>query len=602
MSKTRLDFFLFSMILFVVIFFSMPLFAADAISGDYYVSPKGNDANPGTLDKPFASLQKARDVARGRIASGLDKDIVISLRQGRYQLEKEIVFGPEDGGNAEYAVTYAAYPGEKPVLSGGRLITGWQKGKDGMWTLKLNDVKNGKWWFRQLYADGQYLARGRYPETGFLRIKKRSNDFKGLQFKQPLPDGDLGGQDTEVVVIENWSIAREIIVSSTKDSIKSATQIGWVGHGSCLPKPGQAAFLENALEFVTKPGQWYLDRSSGILHYKAAQGENPNKRQFLAPVAQQLIKVEGTREKPVRNLHFKGIEFAHVGFLIPEIGYAGIQACYNGTTTEDAITYCSNPAVEISQAFDCGINQCRFILMGGNSLGLGAGARRNTIVGCEFADIGANGPMVGYMPIRNPLWTDWANPADVPINNEISNCYIHDCGVELYGAVGIFDAMANGTRIIHNELTNLPYGGISVGYVWNTLLTSQRNTLVAYNHVHDIMERLYDSGAVYTLGYQPGSVICGNLLHGVRRSNYAFGQAANNGIFFDEGSKEFLLEDNIIFDISEKPIRFNRSSKQWQTWRNNTFDITPDMDGYLKKTAEKAGLQPRYRKFLKSSN
>jgi len=583
----------------IIFALAMPVFAGDTQTKNYYVSPTGSDLNDGTVNKPFASLQKAFDAVRKNIAAGLDKDITVLLRQGCYEIDRPLVFAPQDGGNAEYKVTYAAYPGEKPVISGGRKITGWKQGTGNMWTVKLNDVKDGKWWFRQLYAGGQRLARGRYPETGFIKIKKRSNNFKELQFDQSLPKADFAGQDTEIVVIENWSIAREIIVSNTEDSVKTATQIGLVGHGSCLPKPGQSVFLEHALEFVKEPGQWYLSRKTGVLHYKAAKNENPNNKQFIAPLAQQLIKIEGTKENPVRNLHLTGIEFTHAGWQIPEIGYAGIQACYNGTTTEEAITYCSNPAIELLYAVDCSVSDSRLLRIGASAIGLGAGCRRDTVSGCEIADIGANGPMVGYMPIKNPLWTDWDDPEDIPFNNEISNCYIHHCGVDLFGAVGIFDAMATGTRIAHNELSNLPYGGISIGYVWNTKLTSQRNTIVEYNHVHDIMERLYDSGAVYTLGYQPGSVIRGNLLHGVTRSNYAFGQAANNGIFFDEGSKGILIEDNIIYDISEKPIRFNRSYKKWQTWRNNTFNITPSMPQFNKEIAEKAGLEPAYRKKLK---
>jgi hypothetical protein len=190
----------------------------------------------------------------------------------------------------------------------------------------------------------------------------------------------------------------------------------------------------------------------------------------------------------------------------------------------------------------------------------------------------------------------------VPINNEISNCYIHDCGIELYGAVGIFDAMADGTRIIHNELCRLPYTGISIGYVWNTEWTSQRNCLVAYNHISNVLERLYDGGAIYTLGFQPGTVIRGNHLHGVRRSNYAFGMAGNNGIFFDQGSKGFLVEENVIYDIADDVVRHNQNKKEWHLWRDNTFNVTPDDPCFSKDIADKAGLESQYQNLLKKTS
>ena len=134
----------------------------------------------------------------------------------------------------------------------------------------------------------------------------------------------------------------------------------------------------------------------------------------------------------------------------------------------------------------------------------------------------------------------------------------------------------------------------------NTKLTRPAETQSLSITTSTISWRGSTTAERYTqLGYQPGSVVRGNLLHGVTRSNYAFGQAANNGIFFDEGSKGILIEDNIIYDISEMPIRFNRSYKKWQTWRNNTFNITPSMPQFNKEISEKAGLEPAYRKKLK---
>jgi hypothetical protein len=145
--------------------FATILFAASA---DVYVSPDGSDRNSGTLEKPFSTVQKARDAVRKKRAEGLEDDVVVQLRGGVYYLDRAIEFGPEHGGTSEHSITYAAYPGEKPILSGGRVITGWKQGENNLWTVKLKDVKNGSWWFRQLYVNGERLARGRFPEQGFF--------------------------------------------------------------------------------------------------------------------------------------------------------------------------------------------------------------------------------------------------------------------------------------------------------------------------------------------------------------------------------------------------------------------------------------------------
>jgi len=578
--------------------------AQSAFAADLYVDPGASDTGNGTRANPYNVIDKAQAAVRQRIAQGLGEDITVHLRGGIYRLDRTLVFGPEDGGCAQYSVTYKASPGGRPVLSGGRVITGFKRGQDDIWTVKLADVKAGTWWFRQLYAGGQRLARGRYPQEGFLKIKSVSKDHTKLRFANALPAADLGSGDTEVVVVQNWSISREPVAQSNTEELTAETPIGWVGHMACLPKPGMSVFFEHALAFVDEPGQWYLDRKTGVLHYRAAQSEDPNKRRFVAPVLRQLIDIQGHRDRPVRNLHFAGIGFEHTAFLMPDIGYGGIQACYHGTTVKEAVTYAVDAAIELDYAENCSITKSYLQRIGGSAIGLGAGCRSNRIVGCLIADIGATGINIGHMQVKNPLWADWSHVRDVPVNNEVANCYIHHCGAEFWGAHGIFDAMTRDTHIHHNEVAYIPYGGIATGYVWGTGRTSQQGCVIEYNHIHEVMLKLNDSGCIYTLGFQPGSIIRGNLMHGVRFGGFAGGQICNNGIFFDEGSKGFLLEDNVIYDVDQRrgakntPVRFNRSSRDWQIWINNSITSDDAAPEAAQALAKKAGLQVQYKGLL----
>jgi beta-glucuronidase len=139
--------------------------------------------------------------------------------------------------------------------------------------------------------------------------------------------------------------------------------------------------------------------------------------------------------------------------------------------------------------------------------------------------------------------------------------------------VGIFDAFSQSTAITHNVVREMPYTGISSGFRWNESGTSQRGGLIAYNHVYDTMNMLADGGCLYTLGYQPGAVILGNVFHTVHRSAYAHGGAPNNGIFFDQGSKGFRVEGNTIYDTSGEPIRFNQCGEDSMTWKDNQFGV-----------------------------
>jgi len=465
-----------------------------------------------------------------------------------------------------------------------------------LWSTEIGEVKAGDWHFRQLYADGERLLRGRFPKEGLLRIKKVSSDVKTIEFDRGLPGG-LGGRDVEVVVIQNWSIARAVVVSSEGRAATCATPLGWVGHGWTTASAGKPGYLENSLAFVNEPGQWHLDRSSGVLSYAAGPDESVKGKRFVAPKVNQLLVIKGEVENPVRNVRFSGITFEHSAWALPEGGYGGIQAGYNGTKNvpSEELERALPAAVQLSYAEDCVFEYCRFVHIGASGIGLGAGTRRNRIVGCEVSDIGGNGIHIG-LP-AGPIITlaqDWEDERDVPSGNEVSNCWVHHCAAENFGCVGIFAAFSGETRIGHNEVSDMPYTGVSIGFRWNPSPSSQANCVVEYNHIHDILTKLADGGGIYTLGFQPGTILRGNCIHDIHRSSYAHGGAPNNGIFFDEGSKGFLVEANIIYNTSGQAIRFNQNKKEWHTWRDNSFGVARSEAGFRKSEAEFAGVEGRY--------
>ena len=103
------------------------------------------------------------------------------------------------------------------------------------------------------------------------------------------------------------------------------------------------------------------------------------------------------------------------------------------------------------------------------------------------------------------------------------------------------------------------------------------------------MTKLADGGGIYTLGFQPGTVLRGNHIHDVHRSAYAHGGAPNNGIFFDQGSKAYLVEGTIIYATSGKSIRFNQTKKEHMTWKDNSFGPKPGDANFPQAAAKKAG-------------
>jgi len=578
--------------------------AAPALGSEFYVSPKGNNAGAGTRNAPFKTVERAREEVRKKVAAGLREPVTVFLRGGIYELSEPLTFGPQDAGTGAFAVTYAAFAGETVVLSGGRRITTlrwWDNQR--VWTMDLPDVRAGKWFFRQLTVNDRRAIRARWPdEDGVLRIATVEDGVQRFTFNQPLPKKSLAGQDAEMVVYENWSVTRGLVTASDVKQLTTAAPMGWIGHGDATTaSPGKPVYLEHSIAFLDKPGEWFLNRTSGILIYHAADGEDPAKRTIVAPVLEQVVKIAGTKEKPVRNLRFEGLRFEHTNFPLPVFGYLEIQAAHYGTSTTER-TYVQPVSIECVYAEDCRFERCRFAHFGASGIGFGAGCKKNTVNGCMIEDIGGNGVMIGWRGAgrqkagqEGTLDADWDDPSDAPTSNTVINCHIRRCGAESHGAVGVFAAFSAGTRIAHNLVHDMPYTGISIGYRWNTTPTSQARCIVEYNHIHDVMKKLADGAGIYSLGFQPGTVLRGNHIHDVHRSAYAQGGAPNNGFFVDEGSKGFLFESNVVYATSGDPVRFNNCQREWHEWKGNFFGDKESKEEGAQEIIREAGPEAAYR-------
>lgn len=140
----------------------------------FFVSVQGNDAwsgklpaaNAGKTDGPFATLLRARDAIREfKAKGGMKSPVTVMVRGGAYYLAKPLVLTAEDSGSEQCSITYRAYPGEKPIISGGRPIAGWKKGEGELWTASIPEVKAGQWYFQQLFVDGKRQIRARHPNS-----------------------------------------------------------------------------------------------------------------------------------------------------------------------------------------------------------------------------------------------------------------------------------------------------------------------------------------------------------------------------------------------------------------------------------------------------
>jgi endoglucanase len=233
-------------------------------------------------------------------------------------------------------------------------------------------------------------------------------------------------------------------------------------------------------------------------------------------------------------------------------------------------------AVVLENAANCRFENCVVRHVGASGISLQGACQGNRIVGNEIGDVGGNGIMVGEPS---------TSTEQLARDNVVANNHIHHCGAVYHGCVGIWVGITDGTIVRHNEIHDLPYTGVSVGWMWNTSTTPCQRNVIEHNHIHNVMQMLSDGGGIYTLGRQPGTVLRSNLIHDVIANA---GRAESNGMFIDEGSSEMLIEQNTIYNIACSPIRFHQATSN--TLRNNVLVCTADTPAFRYNSTDEKSM------------
>ena len=538
--------------------------AHTAIAATIYVAPDGDDAWSGRVEKRdgtigpkatvAAALQAARSVRQTQPAVPVD----IQLRGGRYQLDDAVTITPADSN-----LTVSAYQNERPVLSGGRLVTGWRKVSDAPahWQAKVPETN---WYFRSLFIDGQRKQRARTPTDGFYRVQGPSSQDKPMKLK--FKPGDIKMEwadrgDVEVIALLAWSNIRMFI--------RGVDQTTSVATLSGNPRPSNKEdnaryFIENAPDGLDVPGEWYLDRTNRLITYIAQLQEDLTKAEVVASRLDDLFVLQGEPNNPVRNVTLRGLTFSHTDWDPGTDGYADSQA---------AVAIRGDLRAEF--AVNCAIEDCTFTRLAGYAVELGRGCQNFRVVGNEMVDIGGGGVRIGEPGRRT-------DAGDLNHTHTITDNQMHHLGVVYPPAVGVLIMQSGTNRVAHNHIHDLYYTAVSVGWNWGYQETPCRANAIEFNHLHDIGQgMLSDMGAVYTLGIQKGTVVRNNLIHDVNSFTYG-----GWGLYTDEGSSEIILESNVVYRT--KSAGFHQHYGRDNIVRNNVFAFGKEYQ--LMRTREEAHL------------
>lgn len=424
----------------------------------FYISPGGSDANPGTLEKPFASIARAQTAVRGKGGE-------VFLRAGTYYLPETLVFREVDSGTSNAPVIFQAYRNEQPVLSGGRRLVGleWQPWRGGIFRATVPaDLAT-----EEIFVNGERQILARYPDfdsaakyfDGFAADAISTNrvarwaDPTGGYFHAMHPA--LWGDFT-------WRI------TGTNGAGGVAMEGGWQNNrGGAVHRT--IRFVENIFEELDAPGEWFLDTEAHALYFFPPAGLDLKTAVVEATRLQSLVEFRGSAEKPVRFVTLRGLTFRHAARTVMETKEPLLRtdwAIYRGG------------AIFFEGAENCAVEDAFIDQVGGNAIFANNYNRRLTVRGCRIARAGASGVCFVGDPqaARNPLFNysqvnslEQLDRTPGPRSNNFpADCLVDDCLIYLTGRVekqtaGVNIDLAQGITVRHCSIYDVPRAGINIG-------------------------------------------------------------------------------------------------------------------------------------------
>ena len=438
------------------------LFSATACARqtEYYIAPDGNDTNPGTITKPFSSLERVRDAIRQSNANG---PTTVYLRQGTYYLSKTFVLTSEDSGTNDGPVIYQAYPGEKVTISGGmKLSLKWKPYRDGILQAQTPDGLK----IDQLFVNGKRRHMARYPN-----YDANARPYNGAAADAFSPSRAASWEDPVGGYIHAMHRAHwggyHYRITGKKENNEITYEGGWQNNRQMGMHPNDR-FVENIFEELDAPGEWFHDSKNNTLYYLPDEDVDAETALFEIVRLRHLVEFQGNQERPISHISLSGFTFRHSARTFMDTKEPLLRSDW---------TIYRGGAVLLNGAEDCTISDCEFDQLGGNSVFVNNYNRRITIQSCHIHGSGASGVCFVGNPksVRNPLFeynqrqaydeidkTPGPKTDNYPADCLVDDCLIHNISVVEKQATGVQISMSKGITVRHCSIYDVGRAGINI--------------------------------------------------------------------------------------------------------------------------------------------
>ncbi len=576
-----------------------------------YVATTGDDANPGTKERPFASIERAQREIRNFRRGGLPKGgIAVRVGGGQYSVARTFKLGRDDSGTADAPIVYSAAEGETPVFTGGVRLSGFQRvrdpaimarlpdaGRDKVFQvdLKANGIREfkplrlggfaGGLGFKthptsELFFNGQAMQLARWPNDGYIRVAEVSAQDGANTPSQPgrqtcriTCDSDQlrrWKDDKDILLYGYWfhdwadSYERVASVDAEKREITLEPPLSRYGY-----RKGQRFYAVNLLSEIDSPGEWYLDRTSGTLFFY------PPSDPAKAIVEVSVVEAPFVEFDNVSHITLRGLRW----------------------------TLGAGDAVHINAGESCLLAGCTIYRFAGDGVVINGGTNHG-VLSCDIRSMGRGGASVSGGD-RKTL---------APGGHFVENCRIHDLSRIDHTYTPAVSMSGAGNRIAHNLLHDIRSSAIRLG---------GNDHVVEFNEVFRAVTESDDQGGadmwgdptfrgnVYRYNYwhhignwrQPekgppcgqagirlddaicGVTICGNVFYRCSAGKHGFGGVQIHG------GKDNLVENNVFADCMAAVSFSPWTQDRWLKFIAKSLDA-PEIDKqlYLRRYPDLARL------------